>query len=254
MIVDSHCHLNSKDFDGDRAEVIQRALDAGVSRMVVVDDIELVDKHPHLLATAGVHPHDASSGDLQRIAEALKHPRVIAVGEIGLDYHYDLSPRDTQRAVFIQQIAMARAAGLPIVIHTREAWDDTLSILREHWAPAGIPGVMHSFTGGPAEARLCLDLGFYLSFSGIVTFPKAVDIQQAAREAPLERILLETDAPFLAPVPKRGKRNEPAFVVHTAGKLAALHNTTFEDLATTTTANFDRLLASSTLRIPIHVQ
>lgn len=248
MLIDSHCHLDSSDFDADRDDVIRRALDAGVTRMVAVDCLDLADRHPFFYATAGVHPHDAAKADLKRIAAALQHPKVIAIGEIGLDYHYDFSPRETQQRVFIDQLAMARDAGVPVVIHTREAWDDTFTILREHWAPTGLPGVMHSFTGGPAEARQSLELGFYLSFSGIVTFPKALDIQQAAREAPLDRMLVETDAPYLAPVPKRGKRNEPAYVEHTARKLAALREIAFEELAAATTANFERLCSRRVAR------
>ena len=188
-----------------------------------------------------MHPHDASTADLKRVEEAARHPKVIAIGEIGLDYHYDFSPRDDQKRVFIDQIQMAREHGLPIMIHTREAWDDTLAILREHWAPAGLPGIMHSFSGGPAEARASREMGFYISFSGIVTFPSAADIQQAARETPLDRILVETDAPYLAPVPNRGKRNEPAFVTHTARKVAELLGLSFEEVAAATTANFEKL-------------
>lgn len=257
MLIDSHCHLDSKDFDPDRDEVIQRALDAGVTRIVAVGtgegppDLEagvrLADRHDAFYATVGVHPHDAAKSTdatLARLRELLRHPKVIAIGEIGLDYHYDFSPRDTQRAVFIQQIAMAKETRKPIVIHTREAWDDTFTVLAEHWAPAGLPGIMHCFSGGLEEARRSLELGFYLSFGGIVTFPKAIEIQQAAREAPLDRILVETDAPYLAPVPKRGKRNEPSFVVHTARKLADLRATPFEEIASATTANFEQLIAA----------
>ena len=241
MLVDSHCHLDSSDFDSDRDDVIRRAMDAGVTRMVAVDKVELADRHACFYATTGVHPHEASKGDLKRVETDLRHPKVIAVGEIGLDYHYDFSPREVQQRVFIDQIAIARQAGVPIVIHTREAWEDTFAILKEHWVPAGIAGIMHSFTGGPAEAARSVEMGFYLSFSGIVTFPKALDIQQAAREAPLDRILVETDAPYLAPVPNRGKRNEPSFVVHTAKRVAALRGVPFEEVAAATTANFERL-------------
>ena len=241
MLIDSHCHLDSTDFDADRDEVIQRARDAGVGTMVAVDCVDYADRYDGFYATAGVHPHEASKADFKRIEEACKNPKVIAIGEIGLDYHYDFSPRDVQKGVFIEQLQLAKEHGLPVMIHTREAWDDTLAILKEHWAPASLPGIMHSFTGGPAEARASLEMGFYLSFSGIVTFPKALDIQQAAREAPRDRILVETDAPYLAPVPNRGKRNEPSFVLHTARKVAALRGESFEDVAAATTANFERL-------------
>jgi TatD DNase family protein len=170
----------------------------------------------------------------------LKHPKVVAIGEIGLDYHYDFAPREIQRTVFIEQMRIARDAAKPIVIHTREAWEDTLSLLVEHW-PATLGGIMHCFSGGPNEATRALDLGFYLSFGGIVTFPKSLDIQEAARHAPADRILIETDAPYLAPVPKRGKRNEPAFVVETARKLADLRSVSLESIAALTTSNFRRL-------------
>ncbi len=251
MIVDTHCHLDAKDFDADREAVIARALEAGVSKMVAVGtgegppDLEagvrFAERSDVFYATVGVHPHDAAKvtdDTLKRVRELAGHGRVIAIGEIGLDYHYDLSPRDRQRAVFAEQMAIAAEAGLPVVIHTREAWDDTFELIERHWKPAGRAGVMHCFTGGAAEARRSLELGFYLSFGGIVTFPKALEIQQAAREAPADRILIETDAPYLAPAPLRGKRNEPAFVVHTAAKVAALRGVTAESVAQTTTANF----------------
>jgi TatD DNase family protein len=253
-LIDSHCHLDSEKFDDDREAAIDRALAAGVERMVVIGSgggppdleagIRLADKHEAILATVCVHPHDASKGNAEvycRLRELVKHPKVVAVGETGLDYHYDFAPRDVQRAVFIEQLAIAQEARKPIVIHTREAWTDTIDILREHWAPAGIGGIMHCFSGGPKEAEEALALGFYLSFGGIVTFPKSADIQAAARMAPADRILVETDAPYLAPVPYRGKRNEPAFMVETARKLADLRGVTPEELAATTSANFHRL-------------
>lgn len=248
MLVDTHCHLDSSNFDADREAVIERAREAGVTTLVAIDNPALAEGRDNFFATAGVHPHEAAKGGLGRIRVAAGHPKVIAIGEIGLDYHYDFSPREEQRWVFIEQIGIAREAGLPIVIHTREAWDDTFAILREHWAPAGLPGIMHSFSGGPAEAHASLELGFYLSFSGIVTFPKALEIQQAARETPLDRILVETDAPFLAPVPHRGKRNEPAYVAHTARKVAELKSTPFEEVAAATTMNFERLRRLKTAR------
>jgi TatD DNase family protein len=252
--VDSHCHLDNEQFNADRDDVIARALDAGVETMVAIGtgegppDLEvgvrLADRHAPILATVGVHPHDAAKandGIYARIADLLRHPKVIALGEIGLDYHYDFSPRDVQQAVFIEQMRVARDARKPIVIHTREAWEDTLALLEEHWAPAGLPGIMHCFSGGPEQASRCLHMGFYLSFGGIVTFPKAAEIQESARIAPAGRILVETDAPYLAPVPRRGKRNEPAFVVETARKLAALRGETLEEIARVTNENFRRL-------------
>ncbi len=252
-LIDSHCHLDSAEFDADRDEVIARALDAGVDHLVAIGTgkgppdletgIRVAEKYPSFYATVGVHPHDASkagAADLARLEELVSHSKVIAVGEIGLDYHYDFSPRDTQKSVFVEQMAIAARARKPIVIHTREAWPDTLALLAEHWTPHGIPGVMHCFSGGPAEARQALDLGFYLSFGGIVTFPKALDVQAAAREAPRDRILVETDAPYLAPVPRRGKRNEPALIVHTARKLAELRGESLEEISRATTENFSR--------------
>jgi TatD DNase family protein len=254
-LIDSHCHLDSPEFDADRAEVVARALEAGVEHMVAIGTgsgppdleagIRLADRYPQFYATIGIHPHDAakaSKADFERLAELLSHPKVIALGEIGLDYHYDFSPRETQTSVFIQQMEIAAAAKKPIVIHTREAWDDTAALLEQYWKPYGIGGIMHCFSGGPVEARRALDLGFYLSFGGIVTFPKALDLQAAAKEVPANRILVETDSPYLAPVPKRGKRNEPALVVHTARKLADLRGQSLEEISSLTSENFRRLL------------
>jgi len=254
-MIDSHCHLDSTEFDSDRDEVIERALAAGIEHMVAIGTgngppdleagIRLADKYPPFFATIGIHPHDAAKagpGDYRRIADLLAHPKVVAVGEIGLDYHYDFAPRDAQKSAFIEQMSIAASARKPIVIHTREAWDETVALLEKHWKPHGISGIMHCFSGGPAEARRALDLGFYLSFGGILTFPKAVQVQESAKFAPADRILLETDAPYLAPVPKRGKRNEPALMVHTAQKLADLRGCSLEEVARTTTENSRRLL------------
>ena len=254
-LIDSHCHLDSPEFDADRDEVVARALEAGVEQMVAIGTgngppdleagIRLADRYPQFYATVGIHPHDAAKAtdpDFQRLAELLSHPKVVALGEIGLDYHYDFSPRETQTSVFIRQMEIAAAAKKPIVIHTREAWDDTAALLEQYWKPHGMGGIMHCFSGGPTEARRALDLGFYLSFGGIVTFPKALDLQAAAKEAPVDRILVETDSPYLAPVPKRGKRNEPALVVHTARKLAELRGQSLEEVSLVTTENFRRLM------------
>ena len=251
--VDSHCHLDDEKFDADRDAVIARAHDAGVRTMLAIGtgdgppDLEaalrLAEKYPSIYATVGVHPHDASkaaAGTLERLAQLLTHPKVVALGEIGLDYHYDFSPRDRQREVFAEQLGIARAARRPVIIHTREAWGDTMTALREHWDPA-LGGIMHCFSGGPDHAREALDLGFYLSFGGVVTFPKALNVQEAARMTPADRLLIETDAPYLAPVPHRGKRNEPAFVVDTARRLASLRAVTLEDIAIETDRNFERL-------------
>jgi TatD DNase family protein len=251
-LIDSHCHLDDKQFDPDRDAVIARALEAGVERMMAIGtgdgppDLEaalrLARRHTSIYATVGVHPHDASKATLETFAalDALAvESKVLAVGEIGLDYHYDFSPRDVQREVFIRQLELAGRAGKPIVIHTREAWDDTLLVLREHWTGSGI---IHCFSGGPAEARQALDLGFYLSFGGVLTFPKSDAVREAARLAPEDRLLVETDAPYLAPVPKRGKRNEPAFIVETARRLAEVRGAPPERIAEATTENFERLM------------
>jgi TatD DNase family protein len=251
-VIDSHCHLDNKQFDADREAVIERALAAGVQHMVAIGtgegppDLEagvrLADRHPAFYATVGVHPHDAAKASdetYKQLAALLAHPKVVALGEIGLDYHYDFSPRETQRAVFIEQMRIAGDACKPIVIHTRDAWDDTLALLREHWP--GRRGIMHCFSGNVEQAHQSIELGFYLSFGGIVTFPKALDIQEAARQCPADRMLIETDAPYLAPVPTRGKRNEPAYIVETVRKLAELRGETPEAIAATTRENFARL-------------
>lgn len=250
-MIDSHCHLDDERFDEDRNAVVERALAAGVTHMVAIGSgsgppdleagIRLAEEFPSFYATVGVHPHDAAKADeatFRRLRELLRHPKVIAVGEIGLDYHYDFSPRDRQRAVFAEQLRMAREAGRPISIHTREAWEDTFALLAAHWRGAGI---MHCFSGGLEEMKRSLEMGFYLSFGGIVTFPKSAEVQETAKSAPLDRLLVETDAPYLAPVPYRGKRNEPAYVMATARKLAELRGESFEEIEAATTANFERL-------------
>lgn len=253
-MIDSHCHLDDEQFDSDRSQTIERAIEAGVELMLSIGtgdgppDLEaavrLADEFEPVYATVGVHPHNAAKAGertFDDLRALLSHPKVIALGEIGLDYHYNFSPRERQRDIFIEQMKIAREARIPIVIHTREAWEDTFALLREHWTPAGLSGIMHCFTGGPEEARTALDLGFCLSFGGVVTFPKALDNQEAARQTPLDRLLVETDSPYLAPVPYRGKRNEPAFVIHTARKVAELRRISIQELEATTSDNFRRL-------------
>ena len=250
-LVDSHVHLDDSKFDADRDQTIQRALAAGVECMMAIGTgngppdletgIRFADRYPFIYATIGVHPHDASKAapeTFTNLRQLTAHPKVLAIGEIGLDYHYDLSPRDVQRAVFERQLEIAAAASKPIVIHTREAWDDTLAILRSHWQGGGI---MHCFTGDARQARQALDLGFHLSFGGVLTFPKADAVREAARITPPDRLLVETDCPYLAPVPHRGKRNEPAFVVETVRRLAEVRGSTPDEIASQTTCNFREL-------------
>jgi TatD DNase family protein len=250
-LVDSHCHLDDSQFDGDRQQAIDRALEAGVEKMVVIGTgngppdleggIRLAEKHAPILATVGIHPEHAlkaTAETLQRVAELLAHPKVIAVGEIGLDYHWQPFDRSAQHAIFVEQMRIARDGRKPIVIHTRDAWEDTMILLKEHWVPAGLPCVLHCFTGGPEEARHALDLGFYLSFGGVTTYPKALAVQEAVKLVPLDRMLVETDAPYLPPVPYRGKRNEPAYVAHTVRKIAELRGEDLQLVAKATTSNF----------------
>lgn len=243
-MIDSHCHLDDEAFREEIDSVVQRAIDAGVTTMLTIDaPTEFLDRHSALVGSVGVHPHEAgkaSAGYLDALRERASHPKVLAIGEIGLDYHYDFAPRDVQREVFIQQLKLAEELGKPIIIHTREAWDDTFETLDRHWRGQGI---MHCFSGGPTEAERCLKMDFHLAFGGVITFPKAVDIQAAAAMTPSDQLLLETDAPYLAPVPKRGKRNEPALMVHTAVRLAELRNSTVADVDHVTSANFRRLFS-----------
>ncbi len=244
MLIDSHCHLDDEQFEPDREAVIARARAAGVDMMLAVGAepaVRLAERYPFMLAAVGIHPHEAATRPVEPVRDLLDHPRVVALGEIGLDYHYNFSPPEVQRGVFARQLALAAETGKPVVIHTREAWDDTMRLIRD----SGVRrGVMHCFSEGPDEAAQCVALGFYISFAGIVTVPKAARIQAAATAVPLERLLVETDAPYLAPAPHRGKRNEPAFVVETARRLAALRQTTLEEIAAATTANFRTLFAS----------
>jgi TatD DNase family protein len=251
-LVDSHCHLDDEKFDADRDATIERARAADVERMMAIGtgngppDLEaalrLAHRHDFIYATVGVHPHDAAKATpetFERLAQLAGESKVLAIGEIGLDYHYDFSPRDVQRRVFMQQLELAAGARKPIVIHTREAWDDTLAVVREHGLPFG--GIMHCFTGSAKEGEEALNLGFHLSFGGILTFPKADDLREAAARTPEDRLLVETDSPYLAPIPHRGKRNEPAFLVETARRLAEVRGISPENIASLTTQNFNRL-------------
>lgn len=242
---DHHCHLEP---GGAAGPVVEAAAQAGVIRLLTVgtdparslEAVEVARAHPGVVwATAGIHPHDAAEGGLEVIEALQADETVVAVGECGLDYYYDHSPRGTQQEVFAAQVALANRLGRPLVIHTRDAWDDTFAVLRDVGVPDRV--VFHCFTGGPDEAVRCLDIGAVLSFSGIVTFKNADPVRAAVVACPLARLLLETDAPYLAPVPFRGKRNEPAHVVHTAAAVAALKGVAVEDLSAcvwTTTNRF----------------
>lgn len=249
--IDSHAHLDHPDLRNDLPAVLERARAAGLSRILAVASslestlacIALAEQHPEIFATAGVHPHDAAAaqpGDLERIEELAAHPRVVALGETGLDYHYDLSPRALQREIFARTVALAGRTGKPLVVHLREALEDAVAILGPA-CRAGARGVIHCFTGDVDQARLWVDLGLHISFSGIVTFPKSQPIQAAAAAVPEDRLLLETDAPYLAPVPHRGRRNEPAHVVRTAEVVARLRGVTAEHLLRRTAENAARL-------------
>ena len=252
MLVDTHCHLADPAYDADRGEVVARARAAGVGHVIVVGEspetadraLRLAAGNPRLSATAGVHPHVASSWTAETgtwLAQRLADPRVVAAGEMGLDYHYDHSPREVQRDVFDRQLDAAAGAGKPAVIHARNADEDVASALRNHAAACG---VLHSFSSGLPLLRSALALGWYVSFSGMVTF-RSWSLDDAIREAPLDRLLVETDAPYLAPVPKRGKTNEPAFVAHTAAKVAELKGVGVAELEAATTDNFFRLFAKA---------
>jgi TatD DNase family protein len=256
MFIDSHAHIDGIEYDFDRDEVIKRALDAGVTKILNVGTgdpqsgaferaVELGEKHSEIYTAIGVHPHDARHYDEsaeQLILNLIKQStRVIAWGEIGLDYYYDNSPRELQREAFRRQLRAARTACLPAIIHTREAEADTIGVLRDEYSGASRGGIMHCFSGSLELAREAIELGFLISFSGNLTFKKAEDIRAVASSLPLDRLLIETDCPYLTPVPFRGKRNEPARVVEVARTLAGLHHREVEDVGTITSENFDRL-------------
>ena len=256
MLVDSHCHLNSKGLVEDQVGVLDRARAAGVSTMLNISTrsvewdevIGLAEREPDVWASVGIHPHDADSHveiEAQALVDKAEHPRVIGIGESGLDYYYDRSDRERQRSSFRNHIAAARASGLPIIVHTRDAEEDTAAILAEEMGKGRFGGVIHCFTASAAFARTALDLGLYISISGIVTFKNAKDLQAIASELPLVRLLIETDAPFLAPVPHRGRPCEPAFVADTARFLAELRGETLEQLAEATSANFRALFSKA---------
>jgi TatD DNase family protein len=252
-LVDSHCHLDFPDFTAERDAVIARARAAGVETMLTIgtrldqfDGVRAIaETHDGIWCSVGAHPHEAAdhatllSDELVALAA---HPKVVGIGETGLDYHYDLSPRDTQERVFRAHIAASHASGLPLIIHAREADQEIARILGEERPP---PGVLHCFSSGRALAEAALELGFYISLSGIVTFRNADELRAITRDVPLDRLLVETDAPYLAPVPYRGKRNEPAFVAATAAAVAALKGVDAQHLASATRENFFRLFTKA---------
>jgi TatD DNase family protein len=257
MFIDSHAHLDGSRFDFDREQVIVRAREAGIANILAIGTgdgpgtldcaVKLADQHEFLYATIGIHPHEAklaTEPDFVQLEQLARNSKVIAWGEIGLDYYYDHSPREIQKKVFIQQMEMARVRKLPIVIHCRpsensdNAWEDCLALIEQHWKPSGVGGILHCFTSTWPHAKRALDMEFMISFAGNVTFPKAQQIRDSAKQVPLERMLIETDSPFLAPAPHRGKRNEPAFVVEVARKIGELRGISDEEIGARTAQNF----------------
>jgi TatD DNase family protein len=261
MLVDSHCHLDFPDFAAERDAVIERARAAGVGTMVTIstrvrrfDAIRAIaETHPEVWCTVGTHPHhaaeepDVSVGELLKLAE---HPRCIGIGEAGLDYHYERSPRDIAARVFRTHIGAARASGLPLVIHARDADADMIRILREEMGQGAFKAVLHCFSSGAELARAGVELGFLVSFSGILTFKRSEDLRAIAAEVPLDQLLVETDAPYLAPQPWRGKTNEPAYVAHTASVLADVKGVSFDRIADQTTQNFFRYFDKAQPPVP----
>lgn len=263
LLIDSHAHLEAPEFDGDRAEVIRRAWEVGLKALVTIGAggdlstcrkaVETAGSCGGIYASVGIHPHDAGMArrkTFERLKELARHPKVVAIGETGLDYHYMHSPATEQQKAFRRSLEIARELDLPVVVHTREADKDTLAILKDALAGGGgAGGVVHCFSGDYAFATQLLDLGLHLSFTGLVTFPKADGVRDAIRRIPLERILVETDSPYLAPVPFRGRRNEPAHVVHVAKKVAEILERPYEEVAWATGRNAIRLFRLPALRV-----
>jgi TatD DNase family protein len=252
MLVDSHCHLDFPDFAAEIDDVVARARAAGVGRMVTISTrvrmhpqvLAIAEKFPDVFCSVGTHPHhadeemDVTAADLVATAG---HPKVVAIGEAGLDYHYDTGSRDNQAMSFRQHIAASRETGLPLVIHSRDADDDMARILKEETGKGAFPAVLHCFTGGRDLAFTAVELGIYIGFTGILTFKNGQDLRDIAQDLPADRVLVETDSPYLAPLPYRGKRNEPSYVVETAKMLAATRGVTSDEIARQTTENFYRL-------------
>jgi TatD DNase family protein len=256
VLVDSHCHLDFDAFDADRTEVLARARAAGVGTMLTIcthlskfEQVRAVaESDPEIWCSVGVHPHEAAGEGVDgpaALVQRAAHPKVVGIGECGLDYYYEHSPRDPQRVNFRAHIEAARETGLPLIVHARDADDEAAAMLRAGARGGGLTGVMHCFSSGRALAEAALEIGFYISLSGIVTFKTADALRAIARDVPLDRLLVETDAPYLAPIPLRGKRNEPAFVAHTAKFVANLKGVEEEALAAATTDNFYRLFTKA---------
>src|SRR5579864_4857488 len=252
-LIDSHAHVDVSDFDADRDAMLDRARAAGVGALLAIGNGPEIEKleaavpyaeaHDWIYAAAGIHPHEArhaTEAHYDELDRLVRHPRFIAWGEIGLDYHYDHSPRDVQVRVFRHQLEQARSAQIPIVIHCREAWTDCLKILDEDWRSSELGGIFHCFAGTMQEARQGMDMGFLISFAGNVTYPKSQNLRDVAREIPLDHLLVETDSPFLAPLPYRGKRNEPAYVAEVARSIANVRNLAAEEVARSAAENFRR--------------
>jgi len=253
-LVDSHAHIDFPQFAEDREAMLERARAAGVTTLLAIGTgpgpekldsaIPFAEQHDWIFATVGIHPHEAkevTQTHLEELSRLAKHPKVIAWGEIGLDYYYDHSPRDVQEKVFREQMALARQAELPIIIHCRDAWTDCLNMLEQYWKPTGLGGILHCFSSTLEDARRGIEMGFLISFAGNSTYPKAQNLRDVAKGLPLEKLLIETDSPYLAPQPFRGKRNEPAYVTEVARTLASVRNLSPDELAAATAENFRRL-------------
>ena len=257
MLVDSHCHLDYPDLAPDLAGVLARAANAGVGAMVTIGTRlaefarvrAIAEAHPQVFCSVGIHPHEAANenADTATLVAYARHPRVVAIGETGLDYFYDKSPRPQQQANVRAHIAAARESGLPLIVHTRDAEADTAAILKDGAGQGGLTGVLHCFTSSRWLAEQAIELGVYVSISGIVTFRNAEALRETVKALPLDRLLVETDSPFLAPVPVRGRPCEPAYVAHTAAKVAELKGVSLAELAAATTANFRTLFAKAKL-------
>ena len=262
-LIDSHAHLEFPQFDADREEMLERAREAGVETLLAIGSgtgperlnaaIPFAEEHDWIYATCGIHPHEAklaTEEHFTKLDALARHSRVIAWGEIGLDYYYDHSPRDTQQRVFRRQLEQARAAKLPIIIHCRDAWPDCLAALEESWRSAGLGGILHCFTGTLEDARRGLEMGFLISFAGNLTYPKMAELREVARALPLDRVLIETDSPFLPPQGHRGKRNEPAFVAEVARTLGNVRDLPAEEAAAATAGNFRRFFRLGAVERP----